>query len=157
MWSPQVREVPTWSLSCPSRIRDRQMIEPMNSKKILLLDGRSDHYWLKTLQGATSALDRALEIVSEAEMEHIPWRDYDLIILDAGVISDLLSTISWIHLQNSGASVVVFSPAPTWKQAREVMLAGATDYARKSLDREHILSTLKKNLARRAPPWQGQG
>lgn len=120
----------------------------MKSKRILLLNGRSDRYWLRALQEAASVFDRALEVVSEARMEHIPWRDYDLIILEAGVISDLLSTISWIHSQSSGARVMVFSPAPTWKQAREVMLAGATDYARKSLDREYILSTLKKNLAR---------
>ena len=130
------------------------MIQPMKSKRILLLNGRSDHYWLEVLQRAASALDRVLEIVSEAKMEHIPWRDYDLIILNAGVISDLLSTISWIRSQNSGARVVVLSPAPTWEQAREVMLVGAIDYAPKSLDREYILSTLKKNLVRRAPSWQ---
>jgi len=126
------------------------MIQPMKLKRFLLLDGRDDHHWLRVLQGAASGLDGALEVVSEAEREHIRWRDYDLIILDAGVVSDLVSTIHWIHLQDSGACVVVLSSAPTWKQAREVMLAGAMDYARKSLDREYIVSTLKKNLTRRA-------
>jgi DNA-binding NarL/FixJ family response regulator len=133
------------------------MIQPMKLKGFLLLDGRDDHHWLRALQEAASALDRALEVVSEAEREHIRWRDYDLIILDAGVVSDLVSTIHWIHLQDSGARVVVLSSAPTWKQAREVMLAGAMDYARKSLNREHILSTLKRNLTGRAPSWQRQG
>jgi DNA-binding NtrC family response regulator len=120
----------------------------MKSKKILLLDGQRDCLWLEALGEATSALDITLEIASRASMEHIPWHDYDLIILDAGAISDVLSTISWIHAQDSGAGVVILSPAPTWKQAREVMLAGAVDYARKSLDRDYIIATLEKNLAR---------
>lgn len=154
MWSPRVIEGLTWSSFCPLRTRDRQVIQPMKPKRILLLDGRDDHYWLRALQEAASALDRTLEIVSEARIEHISWHDYDLIILDAGVISDLVSTIQRIHSQDSGARIMVFSPAPTWKQAREVMLARAVDYARKLLDREHILSTLKKNLARRASSWQ---
>ena len=133
------------------------MIQPMRLKRLLLLDGQDDHHWLRALMGAASALDRALEVASEAEREHIPWRDYDLIILDAGVVSDLVSTIHWIHLQDSEARVVVLSSAPTWKQAREVMLAGAIDYTRKSLDREHILSTLKRNLTRRVLFRQRQG
>jgi DNA-binding NarL/FixJ family response regulator len=133
------------------------MIQPMGSKKILMLDGRSDHYWLEVLQGAMSTLDGALEMVGEAGIQHIPWRDYDLVILDASVFSDLPSIISWIRSQDPEARIVVFSPAPAWKQAREVMLAGAIDYACKSLDREYILSTLKKNLARQAPSWQHQG
>lgn len=129
----------------------------MKSKKILLLDGRSDHYWLEALRRAVSALDKALEIVSETKMKHILWHDYDLVILDAGVCSDLPSTISWIRSQNSETRIAVFSPAPTWKQAREVMLAGAIDYARKLLDEEHILLTLRNDLVRRAPSWQSQG
>jgi DNA-binding response OmpR family regulator len=129
----------------------------MRLKRLLLLDGRDDQHWLRALQRAASALDGTLDVVDEAEREHIRWGNYDLIILDAGVVSDLVSMIHWIHLQDSEAHVVVLSSAPTWKQAREVMLAGAMDYARKSLNREHVLSTLKRNLTRRAPPWQRQG
>ncbi len=126
----------------------------MRSNRILLLDGRDVSYWLEALQRAASALDGALEIVGEASIQHISWRDYDLVILDASVFSDLPSTVSWIRSQDPEARIVVFSTEPTWKQAREVMLSGAIDYARKSLNREYILSTLKKNLVRRAPFWQ---
>ena len=133
------------------------MIQPMEPKRILLLDGRGGSHWLKTLQRAVSALDGALEVVNEASLQYVPWHDYDLVILDASVFSDLPSTISWIRMQYPETRIVVFSPAPAWKQAREVMLAGAIDYTHKSLNREYILSTLKKNLARRAPSWQRQG
>ena len=129
----------------------------MKSKKILLLDGRDASYWLKALDKAVSALDGTLEIVNASSTQPISWRDYDLIILDAGVFQDLPSTIFQIRLQEPEARIVVFSPAPTWKEAREVILAGAADYSRKSLDREHILSTIRKNLTKQTPSWQRQG
>lgn len=115
-----------------------------------MLDGRNDHYWLEILQEAVSALDGSLEVISEFDKQHISWRYYDLVILDASVFGDLPSTIFWIRSQCSEARIVVFSPAPAWKQARETMLAGATDYTRKSLNREYILLTLNRNLARMA-------
>jgi len=124
------------------------MIQSTEPKKVLVLDSQSDPYWLEILRGAVSALRGAIEVVSATDAQRMRWRDYDLIILDAGVFSDLLSIIAWILSQDPEARIVVFSPAPSWKQAREVMLAGATDYARKSLHTEHILSTLKKNWTR---------
>lgn len=99
-----------------------------------------------------AVLGRDLEYAGEAEMESILWCDYDVIILDAGVINDLPSTISLIRSRNAEARIVVFSSAPHWKQAREVMLAGAVDYAPKLLDSKYIFSTLTRNLAKRAPP-----
>ena len=131
----------------------------MKPAKVLLLDGRDASHWSRALDRAVSKLDGTLEVFDVSSARSVSWQDYDLLILDAGAIQDLPSTISQIRLQDPEARVVVFSPAPTWKQAREVMLAGAADYARKSLDKAYILSTLQKNLARRAPSWQrpGQG
>jgi DNA-binding NtrC family response regulator len=157
VWNPRVTKGPRWSSPCLSRSSNRSSISPMKSKKILLIDGRDTSYWLGALDRAVSTLDRTLEVFNASSAQPISWRDYDLIILDAGVIQDLRSTISQIRLRDPEARVVVFSPAPTWKQAREVMLAGAADYAGKSLDKSYVLSTLQKNLTRRAPSWQRQG
>lgn len=125
----------------------------MSLKKSLLLGDQGGHYWLETLRSAMSVLDRELGIAGEDEMKQIVWRDYDLVILDAGAISDLPTVISQIRVYNSEARILVFSSSPDWKQAREVILAGGVDYTRKSLNEEYILSTLKKNLAKPSPPW----
>ena len=120
----------------------------MSLKKSLLLEGQRDHYWLASLRSALSALNRDLVVVSEAEMSRISWCEYDPIILEAGGITNLAFNISLIHLQNPQARIVVFSPSPDWKEAREAMLAGAADYARKSLNEDYILRTLRKSLDR---------
>ncbi len=129
---------------------------PSLKPTILFLGGPDVSPWLETLRKVASALDGVVKAIDQASVQRVLWRDYDLVILDAGVFNDLPSTIAWICSQYPETRIVVFSSAPTWKQAREAMLAGAMDYARKSLNREYILSTLKKNLARQAPSWQHQ-
>ncbi|HLF29019.1 MAG TPA: hypothetical protein VJG32_22050 [Anaerolineae bacterium] len=129
----------------------------MTTKRILLLDGRDGSYWMDTLRSAACTLDGAIEVVDEASLPDIHWQDYDLVILNSSVSSDLPSTISWIRSQDPTAQIVVFSSAPAWKQAREVMLAGAIDYAHKSLNKEYILSTLERNLARQASSRRRRG
>lgn len=128
----------------------------MNLKKSLLLGGQGGQYWLEALRSAMAALDRELGIASEAEITQIAWCDYDLVILDAGIVSDLHAVISQIRAYNPEARIVVLSSSPDWKQAREVMLAGGVDYTRKSLDKDYILSTLKKDLAKPVPSWPAQ-
>lgn len=124
----------------------------MKSKKILLLNGQDTCYWFKSLDETISALDGILKTINAANIQSIIWHDYDLIILDAGIFQDLSSTISQIRMQDPKAQIVVFSATPTWKQAREVILAGAADYSRKSLDKEHILFTIARSLTRKTYP-----
>lgn len=114
--------------------------------KILLLDGHDDLRWLSVLQDVVSTLPGSVELGSVTDIQDVRWSDYDLVLLDAGACSDLVSAIGAIHAQDPSARVVVLSAAPTWKEARELMPAGAVDYARKSLDREDLLATLRRSL-----------
>lgn len=118
----------------------------MNSK-ILLIEGASDRRWINALRQATSKLEKSLEVIGLSDLERVmSWRNYALVLLDAGIPGDLSTIIRRIHSRSLDARIVVFSSAPGWKEAREVLLAGAIDYDRKSLREEDILSTLKRDL-----------
>jgi DNA-binding NtrC family response regulator len=127
--------------------------QPGQRTRILLVNGRSGRRWLESLQEAVSALGGTLETVDEGNTEAFDWEGYDLVILDAGILNDLLEVLRRVRSAGAATRVVVFSPVPDWKQAREVMLGGAIDYACKSSEREPILSTLKENLKKKASPW----
>jgi DNA-binding NtrC family response regulator len=124
------------------------MAQTPRSVKILLLDGHDDLRWLSVLRDVVSTLRGSVELGSVTDIQDVGWGDYDLVLLDAGACSGLVSAIRAIHAQDPGARVVMLSAAPTWKEARELMTAGAVDYARKSLDREDLLATLRRNLTR---------
>lgn len=120
----------------------------MATNKSLLVNGKSGQHWLKTLNRVMSLLERDLEIANVFDKEQIFWRDYDLIILDASIVKDLVSTIKEICSQHAQARILVFSSAPDWKEARDVILAGAVDYTKKISDDKYVLLTIEKALAK---------
>jgi DNA-binding NarL/FixJ family response regulator len=61
--------------------------------------------------------------------------------------------VARIRTQRRDARIVVVTDSPTWSRSREAFEAGATDYIRKLLDKEDILSQIKIALAKVLPPW----
>jgi hypothetical protein len=116
------------------------------AKKILLINGRISPVWKKALRDTALDLKRNLEEVNEDQAEGVIWQNYDFIILDAGIIYELSKFIAGIISHNPNARIVIFSSVPAWEEARDVMLAGAVDYAYKTMNKTDIYSTLKKNL-----------
>ena len=121
-------------------------------KRSLLVSTGTGDGWLNRLRKAVLALGANVELITESEVRNTRLVDFDLVVLDAAATSDLHSMISAIRLQDPEARIVVFSSVDDWKRAREVMLAGAVDYAVKSSDERELVSTLKQCLLRPVPP-----
>ena len=77
---------------------------------------------------------------------------YDAIIIDATVVENILSLIATIRHQQSTAKIIVAATSPTWTWAREIFLAGATDYIKKTLDKEELLASIRSALNKTLPP-----
>ena len=71
---------------------------------------------------------------------------YDVVLVDAGAVTNAPEVVSQIHIQSPDTRVVVVTVSPHWKIARAVLLAGATDYLYKSLNEEEILTTFRSLL-----------
>ena len=122
--------------------RDIQVYQPMKGRPVL--------------KQAINGLGKSLVTMDIPDLEGITsWQDFSLIIFDAKSTHNLPKVIRQIRLRNHDARIIVFSSAPEWKEATEVMLAGAMDYGRKSLMKKNITSTLKKNLSI-LPPRQNE-
>jgi len=121
-------------------------------KRSLLVSTGAGDGWLSRLRKAVLALGADVELITESEVRNTRLRDFDLVLLDASAINDLQSVISAIRFEVPEVRVIVFSSVDDWKRAREVMLAGAVDYAVKSLNEREIVSTLKRCLLRPVPP-----
>lgn len=115
--------------------------------RILIIDPGNDRRWVEVTRNAADKLGRGLEVVSGPESDSIALRrDYALVVLDASFVSDSPRTVAAICSRNPSVHLMVFSPAPQWQEAKEVILAGAADYELKSSREEHILLILKRNL-----------
>ncbi|MGA9349744.1 MAG: response regulator [Anaerolineae bacterium] len=89
--------------------------------------------------------EKALQSVAESR--------YDLVIVDASAVGDVLSLVSRLRAQQPQTRIVVVTASPTWQRAREALRAGAADYIRKSLDGEELRSKIQAVLD--APPPAG--
>jgi len=114
----------------------------------LLVENVREHYWYQLLEEALAPLG-SLNIVSEEEMDLLPLkRNYDVIIADATTANDVPLLVTCLRARFPEAKIVVVSASPTWQRARQAFLAGATEYIRKSSNKEETLSTFKTILER---------
>ncbi len=107
--------------------------------KVLFVNGQSDRHWVETLRKAAHNLGKTLVFVSHKHVqEHI--QNYELVILDSESIGkeDLTAVVQRVHTSYPEVRIVVISSSPHWKEARQTLLAGATDYVRKTDDIETI-------------------
>lgn len=139
---------PSASPCPPSNIYIQPVKQTPKTGKALLLGGPDDRTWEDYLRGAVEDLDREL-VLANVTTSEIPWRDYDLVILDAGAVGDLGRVIAHIRARNAEARIIIFSSSPSWEQAREALLAGAVDYAPKELRHSYILGVVKRGLSKR--------
>jgi DNA-binding NtrC family response regulator len=115
--------------------------------KVLLVGVQPNSAWVKTLGEALQSLGQLnLTVPTEAieQLERV--ENYILIIVDAATTKGVPSLITALHRQRPIVPVVVVTDSPTWQRAREIFLAGATDYVRKSLDPDTLLEVFTKAL-----------
>jgi DNA-binding NtrC family response regulator len=120
--------------------------------KQLLLIGAPNHPWRKTLEAAVKPLFSELEAVDETQSYLKGYRKkYDLAIIDATVIAHPEELVTRLQSQLPSARIIVVAAAPSWHQAREVFLAGAMDYAKKTEDKDKLSKLLSDLLEK---PWR---
>lgn len=117
----------------------------------LLVTGRTETQWSLTLHQALSPLGK-LHITPEEEAVQAVAQDYDVIIIDAGAISDTATLVFRLREQRPEARIVVATASPTWQRARDALHAGAADYIRKSLDEKELCSKIEAVLKLPPPP-----
>lgn len=115
---------------------------------VLLISGAQEDYWRQVVEDALASLG-TLQFAEEQEaLDLVLQQSYDMVIVDATAVVDASSLVSRIKARQPNTRIVVATTSPTWTRAREAFYAGATDYIRKSLDTEEILSALQAALTK---------
>jgi DNA-binding response OmpR family regulator len=77
---------------------------------------------------------------------------YSLILVDMAELPDpdALRLVAALRAAGGAVPIVVATASPTWNRARGLLLAGASEYVRKTTDRATLLRTLDPLLMRPA-------
>lgn len=119
----------------------------------LLIGRKTETQWPLVLQQALSSLGKLHTVPEGESVEAVIQRHYDVIIIDAGAVSDVSLLTSRLRAQRPEARVVVATASPTWRRARQALQAGAADYIRKSLDEKELRSKIEAVLELPPPLW----
>ncbi len=74
---------------------------------------------------------------------------YEIVVVDAGATADVPAFIKEILAIAPDSRVVVVTAAPVWRAARDSLIAGASDYLSKSLDRPQTLVAFREMLSKK--------
>jgi DNA-binding NtrC family response regulator len=114
--------------------------------KVLLLSTSDETSWIKTLADAVEPFGLVCLGIRDHERDDVDHGRYDLIVVDASVVSDVPATIRQIQKRQPFAAIVVAGVAPSWRVARDAFRAGAADYIEKSFDSAQVRSELREHL-----------
>jgi PAS domain S-box-containing protein len=119
----------------------------------LLIGDSLDRHWRDILEEILSPLGH-LEIVGEQmAVESLSERSRRAVIIDAGAVDNFALLTSRLRTHYPDARIIVVTASPSWKFAREAFRAGATDYLRKSVNRQELSLTLEQALAKPLLRW----
>lgn len=123
----------------------------MTALQILLVNGLADHIWIDLLRRVVSDMGKNLVVIDHRDWRDAMAPDYDLILLDASSVADVVSTVRQILSAAPRSRLLVVTPTPHWRQAKEALLAGAIDYVRKVEDEGAIRAAIQTGLSRKLP------
>jgi DNA-binding NarL/FixJ family response regulator len=122
--------------------------------RFLLIGDSRDDLWRQIVKDVSASLG-TLQIATEVDALSLTrQQEYDVIIIDAAKAENVFLLISSIRAQKPDARIVVATASPTWKRAREAFRAGATDYIRKSMNKEEVLFALQATVNKALPLWR---
>jgi len=123
-------------------------------REFLFIGGSCDDPWGQVIEDASASLG-TLQIAGEFDALSLTrQQDYDAIVIDAARVADVPLLVSCIRTQKPDARIVVATASPTWRRAREAFRAGATDYIRKSMNKEEVLFALQATVNKAPPMWR---
>lgn len=113
--------------------------------RIYLLTQNATSPWVTAVLKATPPLGE-ITIGNDQEFrQRLAAAPPDLLLLDAsGFTQDVVKMVEQCRRLQPEMPIIVATTSPTWKNARAVLMAGATDYIRHSFDVEEIRQICQK-------------
>lgn len=112
----------------------------------LLITNRGEAGWSAMVSETLTPLGSLRIISEEKACTDVLRTRYDLIIIDAAAVKEPAELVSRLCRQRKNVRIVVVTASPTWREARDVLCAGAFDYFRRPPSKEELLSTIKDAL-----------
>lgn len=119
----------------------------MDKKRIGVLSNNCQSPWLKQTTEVLGSLGE-LAIYKESLFTDEFVESFDLVLVDAsGLQMELAERVAWLNGRFPQTPIVVLTSSPTWRRAKAVLQAGASDYMRRSIESDQLLQRCRLLLS----------
>lgn len=118
--------------------------------EFLLIEDSENQYWTEVLREALSQLGSLKATTESKSITSIIDGNYQVVIVDEAASDNLSLLVARIRAQRPEIAVIVATASPSWTGAREVFRSGATDYIRKTFDRNETAAAIKATIPKSA-------
>jgi DNA-binding response OmpR family regulator len=112
----------------------------------LLITNASEAAWLSAFAETLARLGVVQVAIEEDAIEEFLRAPYELVIIDAATVKEPVSLARKLHDLKPDARVAVMTTIPTWREARDILRAGAVDYFPRTLSSQELLVTIRTIL-----------
>lgn len=114
-------------------------------KRIAVVGNVDDSLWLQKVEAPLATLGEVTTF-SQDKVDYLEgYLGSELIIVDTSGIQNAVEFVKYLKDENFTTPLLVVTASPTWRRAREMFKAGATDYL-KQTDTEKIVAVSKRTL-----------
>ncbi len=122
-----------------SSIGDWNVTKTKMKKRIVLVNNKEGSPWETAVIAALAPMATLTIWTEKKTLDNFFRAKMDLLLIDASTIeNEIVPLVQTLHLENEWVPIVVATTSPTWRRARAVLLAGATDYIGRSFEYETI-------------------
>ncbi len=124
-----------------------------NRKNVVIIGNNADSLWVTAVRDALVNWG-TVQFRSEDEALANPQeKSPDLLLVDASTLEiDTVQFVASLKQANPHTPIIVATTSPTWRRARDLIQAGATDYVRRSFDKRLILNRCQAPFAANDQP-----
>ena len=116
--------------------------------KFLVVGAVPNVGWATLLETKLNELGAVDLIRIDEFLERMQDQQYDVVIMDASTVENVHAIVRQAHRLRPRLPIMIASASPTWEDARQAFLAGATDYVRRSMDAEAVVAAVRDILER---------
>ena len=151
LYTNQLRDEVSYNLDDYDSLEERRWM--FKQHRFLLISTTSNDPWSKVFAEAANSLG-SLQTANEKEaLKLASLQAYDIFVIDSAKVVNESRLITSLRVRRPYTKIVVVTVSPTWRRAREAFRAGATDYIRKSINRDEIYATLQATIAKIPPSF----
>ncbi len=122
-------------------------------KNVVIIGNNANSLWVTAVRDALANWG-TVQFQPECEALANPQeKSPDLFLVDASTLeTDTVQFVASLNQANPCTPIIVATTSPTWRRARDLIQAGATDYVRRSFNKELILDRCQASFATNDPP-----